>query len=223
MVVATLGICGVSAAEATGSGLNLPSSLHGYLIITDGTDIYNVARDGRTITVSAPTTNQSTNTRAAFWPASQPPAKNETVCDTWSSETRDSNQEGILLRANSQQGIFVEKNIWEGGYWNFVIESYSLSSGSFIELAGFNLSNTFDKGGVVRSFPWSMCARAIGSTISFIVRPSSQPKPSWTNSNYGGSVYIPGNSWTYPGNYGWYAAHLSPGDNLTYSDTVMSP
>jgi hypothetical protein len=221
-----LGIGGGSAAGATGPTLNLPGKLHGFLVSPDGADVFNVTDQKHVITVSAPATNQSSNTRAVFWPASQRPAKNGTVCDTWSSATQDTDQEGIVLRGTTTLGIVVEKNIYGFAYGyayaDFVIWEYAGSPAHIEKLAGFDLSNTLDPNGQLDSLPWSMCARAKGRTISFIVWPSSQSQPAWGDPNNGGSYTLPIND-IWEGNYGWYAAHLVAGDSLTYSDTSMSP
>jgi hypothetical protein len=211
-----------SAARATGPALNLPVKLQGFLLTPNGTDVFNVTDQKHLITVSAPTTNQSSNTRAVFWPTSQLPAKNETVCDTWASAAQDSDQEGIVLRATTTLGIVVEKNIYQHGYSGFVIYEYAGSPATLQTLEGFDLSGTFDPNGQLVSLPWSMCARAKGRTISFIVWPSNQPQPAWGDPNYGGSYTLPTND-VWEGNYGWYAAHLVAGDSLTYADTVMNP
>jgi hypothetical protein len=213
---------GWSAAGATGPALKLPATLHGFLLTPDDTDVFNVAANKHVITVSAPITNQSSNTRAVFWPTTQLPVKNESVCDTWTSATQNSDQEGLVLRATTTQGIFVEKNIYGYAYWVFAILEYVGSPAQLQEVANFDLSSTFLVNGQLVSLPWSMCARAKGSTISFIVWPSSQPKPVWGDPNYGGSYTLPINDvWT--GNYGWYAAHLAAGDSLAYAATALRP
>lgn len=91
----------------------------------------------------------------------------------------------------------------------------------YIKVGGFLLEEVFrpDGPGTTRlpPHPWRMCARAVGSTLSFIVWPTTHAEPAWDDARYGGSVTLP-TGWSAAGKPGWYAGHLLPGESMVYDD-----
>jgi hypothetical protein len=66
-----------------------------------------------------------------------------------------------------------------------------------------------------------MCARAVGSVVSFIVWPLADPQPAWGDPRYGGSVELPA-GWDLEGRPGWYIGHLEPGDKAGFEDLTTA-
>ena len=89
-------------------------------------------------------------------------------------------------------------------------------------IASFDLSSTFRLDSLQRPFPWTLCARVVADTVSFIVWPATQPSPSWDNPYFGGSVTLP-SGWNYPGVAGWYIGHLGAGDEATFDGLRAGP
>jgi hypothetical protein len=127
---------------------------------------------------SAPSTNTSHNTRIAFRRVADSVANDEQSCATWSSQTASLDQEGAALRVTEsgsgfRKSITVTKNIWLGGYWIFNVHVWDTSTPQVVtQIASFDLGSVFDANRQLAPLPWSLCARVVGATVSFIAWPS---------------------------------------------------
>jgi hypothetical protein len=196
----------------------------GAFVTTEGTDVYGMTVSNGLVTVYAPTSNTGSNTRALFWQAATADSADQETCATWRDNTGDSRQQGAALRVRSTPdrttAITVTNNILYGARWGFNIHVMDTAAATPIyKIGGVILEEVFRPGGStsndVEPLPWRMCARVVGSVVSFIVWPLSHPEPAWDDPRYGTSVTLPA-GWDAPGRPGWYIGHLSPGESVGY-------
>jgi hypothetical protein len=222
-----LGIAALVVAAACQPGWTpLAAGYQGAFITPEGKDVFGLTVAGTAVTMKAPTTNTGGNTRAVFWREGAVDTADQEVCATWVSHSGVDRQEGVALRVRSAQGrtraITVTNNVVYGARWGFNVHVMdSGSSTPHIKIGGFLLEEVFrpDGPGTTRlpPHPWRMCARVVGSVVSFIVWPTTHAEPAWDDARYGGSVTLP-TGWTAVGKPGWYAAHLRPGESMVYDD-----
>lgn len=204
------------------------------VISQDGTDVFALNSSRHTVTVSAPTSNKSWNTRQVFWRADARTSVDESSCAVWGNESSPHNQPAVALRiaasGNGVRAITVAKNIWFDATWNINIYLWDTSvvgsssplhqelvSGRGFPIAGLLSSKKLgDIVGGIEPFPWEMCAKVIGDQLTFRVWPLSVPDPGWGNPRFGGTVTLPAD-WVYAGQVGGYIAHLKPGDHVTFT------
>ena len=192
------------------------------LLTPDRNDTFGLAVTGATTTASAPTSNLSGNTRIAFLRLADPVAENEQSCATWSGDSSTINQEGAALRVAETSGgprraITVTKNVYFHAGWIFNVHVWDTGTPSVgTQIGSFDLSSVFRPDGQQISLPWNICARAVGTIVSFIVWPASEAAPAWNDASHGGSVTLPA-GWDYAGTAGWYIGHLQPGDSSVFT------
>jgi hypothetical protein len=227
---ATVGLVGVALLVGCQPAVTpLDASLGAAVVTTDGRDTYGLVRSGGTVTATAPQTNTGDNTRVVFWRAADDDSADQESCATWVDTPDDLQQPGAALRVRTVQGrtkaITVTSNIFFVARWGFNI--HVMDSGAaepFHKIGGFELTEIFRPGGPgtfeLPPFPWRMCARAVGNTVSFIVWPTSHAKPAWNDARYGGSVTLPA-GWDQPGKAGWYIGHLKAGESSSFADLTV--
>lgn len=205
----------------------------------DGNDTFVLNASSGVVTMAAPPSNTSTNTRQVFWPSGKTPTTDEASCQVWGNEPWLT-QPAVALRVaqsgNGVRAITVTKNIWAGATYVINIYLWDTSkvgqSGTLdqamVDLQGFQLSGLSANGGPTdgspansAAFPWEMCAKVVGSQLTFRVWPISRPDPGWGNPAYGGTVTLPA-GWTYPGSVGGYVAHLAPGVQASFTPVPFS-
>ena len=217
------------STKVTFDGSTDPSPMATTVLTPDGTDVYDVSRNGSTLDMSAPATNSAGNLREAIWPSDAPAVTNEMSCATWSTQVGSLfDQEGVMLRvAPTDDGlgtraISVTKNVIYGFVWVFNVHVWDTRHVNGYTLIGqFDLSKTLITGTTIIPFPWHICARVSGSTFQFMVWVGDNPQPSWTDASNVEQLTLP-DGWVYPGEAGWYIGHLHPGDDVTYTDLQTS-
>jgi hypothetical protein len=227
--------CSVAAAVAVAAACQpvvtpLDPSLGAAIVTSDGTDTYGLTLSDGVVTATAARANEGENTRVVFWRAANQDIADQESCATWVDTPTDRQQPGAALRVRTVRGrtkaITVTNNIYFGARWGFNVHVMdSGASEPFHKIGGFELTEIFRPGGPgtfdVPPFPWRMCARAVGDTVSFIVWPTSQPKPAWNDARYGGSVTLPA-GWDQPGKPGWYIGHLKAGQRSSFADLTVT-
>jgi hypothetical protein len=180
------------------------------------------ARDGG-IRYEAPASNQRRNLRVVTWDPTSSEAQDQEVCSTWTGETDDMTQQGVVLRIRQDGGRFravsVTKNIVMAAYSQFNVHTwdsartgtYSDGRPAIIHYEGsVHLQGMIQDYMVVKPLPWRMCARAVGLQVQLKVWPLAQTEPTWNDPNYAGAVGLP-QGWDISGRGGWFAGHLKPG------------
>lgn len=210
----------VEAADGLGAGILTP----------DGGDRYQLSLVDGVVRAAAPETNAGGNTRVGFWQSSSAWTADQQSCATWVDSESDLQQQGAALRVRTVGGrttaITVTNNIYFYARWAFNVHVMdSTARERFRQIASFDLSEVFRPGGSttydVPPYPWRMCARVVGDTLSFIVWPLSHPEPSWDDPRYGGSVRVPA-GWEAAGTPGWYVGHLEPGASVGFSELATA-
>jgi hypothetical protein len=205
-------------------------TLQAGILTSEGGDRYGLTVADGVVTASAPTSNQGGNTRVAFWQAADEWSVDQETCSTWVDARSTLQQQGATLRVRSGNGrttaITVTNNIYFLGRWIFNVHVMdSAAAQPFHQIGSFDLSEVFRPGGpdtyTVPPYPWRMCARAVGDTVSFIVWPLTHEEPSWDDPRYGGSVTLPA-AWGRAGYPGWYVGHLEPGDSVGFRDLTTA-
>ena len=126
--------------------------------------------------------------------------------------------------ATSGQALFISKNVWVNTFWKFNISRWRASDApeSATVLQQFDLSEGFGQGDDLAALPWRMCARVVGTTVSFVVWPLSQARPAPNDPAHSGSMTVPDDLMA-PGIGAWYVGHLQPGENVVYDDLSVGP
>jgi hypothetical protein len=205
----------------------LPAELDGAALTRDGSGSYGVVLSGTDLTVTGLLTGGA-NTRTAVWRRDVEVTADELSCATWTAETARYNQPGAALRlrpvAGGTTGVTVTKNVWFLGGWVFNVHVWDTRSPEPFTLVGSVILDTSFRqpDGWARPFPWRLCARAVGDRVDVLVWPAAQAQPAWGDPAYSGSVGLPV-GWNYPGVPGWYAGHLSVGEQLAFTAIAAGP
>lgn len=198
------GIARYDGSQWTGVGLT-----------RDGTD---VLRFDDSLHMWAEAGNVGSNTRIGMVPREGPAEDDGMVCATWASESSWLVQEGVLLgwSGADSSGVTFTKNIYGGATWTINAHEWRVVDGvgSFVLIGQWNLSSTTHGLGA----GWRLCGKKVGSVASFIVWPSNEDPPTWSDSAHGGSVIT---SLARPGRRGLYMGHIPPGGSAAYSDLSM--
>jgi hypothetical protein len=217
----------MAVVAACGPGVwPVDASLRAGILTPDYQDRYELSVAGDLVTASAPASNQGLNTRVAFWRSAEPASADQQSCATWVDADGRYLQQGAALRIRSAAGrtsaITVTNNIAYGWRWVFNVHVMdSASSTPYRGIGQFSLDGVFRPGGPgtidVAPYPWRMCARVVGSTLSFVVWPTAtHAQPAWDDPRYGGSVTVPA-GWEAPGAPGFYVGHLEAGDSVGFT------
>lgn len=206
----------------------LDPSLRAGILTPDGADVYGLTVANGVVRAAAPANNASGNTRVGFWRSAELASVNQQTCATWVDARSELYQQGAALRVRTANGrttaITVTNNIFFHARWIFNVHVMdSAANPRFRQIASFDLSSVFNPGGSgnVPPYPWRMCARVMGDTVSFIVWPLTHAQPSWNDARYGGSVRLPA-GWGSAGSPGFYVGHLEPGDSVGYRDLATA-
>lgn len=200
----------------------LPKDAIAHALLTpDGDDSYAYRRSGPDLRVTPLPTNTSSNLRNLFWPASAPSTTDGGSCSTWTSQSDGTYiQQGTALRVRTDadgdvaRAITVTKNIAYGVIWVFNVALWDTSKSTpRTGIAQVNLKAV----AAGKPYPWHLCARAIGTTVTLKVWVGDEPEPEWGDLSHGGSTTVP-QEWVYPGMAGWYIGHLPPGGFAAFSD-----
>jgi len=206
----------------------LPAYYSAGVLTYDQGDKFTLSSNGVDTVAAAKTINTGINTRIIFWNSKSPVLTNSEACTSFASAD-DETQEGVALRVSKDNkgivsALTVLKNVYgptvPATYSGFnVLAWYKDPAGNystFSDLGSFPFQSTFIQNGVLAPEPWSLCAKAIGNTLSFISWPANIAEPGWGTPGYSGSVQIPA---AYSSGYtGWYFGHITAGKSITYSN-----
>ncbi len=221
VVVATALVAGavvlISARDQDVTSLLTPGPLATQVLTPDGDDSYVVTRNGSSVRVAPAATNTAGNLRVALTDPNDRPHRDQQVCATWPGPLQGKIQPGLALRVRPgddgpARAITVTNNIWSGIRWQWNVHVWE-------DGAGRNLKRTFldrsFEGVGVRSMPWNICARVVGSEVSFVVWPDALARPGWSDPERSVHVTLPP-GWEEPGLPGWYVGHVPPGGSTSY-------
>jgi hypothetical protein len=115
------------------------------------------------------------------------------------------------------RGITVMKNIYGGKTSLFNVHVWDTSkpdeAGRFTQLSGSDMAAAL----AGSRYPWRLCARAVGSQITFKVWPAARPEPPWTSKTHVRATVLP-SGWDAPGVPGIYVGHLAAMLTATFSE-----
>lgn len=194
-----------------------------WVLTPDGTDRYDFAAVGGTATITAPSSNQDSNLRVAFWPTGSPAVVDSLTCATWTSQRGQNVQQGAALRLESFPGgrfraVTVTKNILWGAAWNFNVHVWdTAASPAYRKVGDFDMGEALRPGGHFKPFPWHLCVRALGATVQLKVWTGSAAEPAWGDKVHTGLVELPA-GWEGAGTTGWYIGHLPAGGAARFDD-----
>lgn len=200
-------------------------------------DTFGISSAAGAYTMFASDKNSSGNSRFVYYPSREAPSLNQESCATWLTQTPANGsgttvQEGVALRVVTSAGITraitVTKEVYGSNdhqepvnaTFDILLWDSSRPQPGLIVEGRFALESLWPNGQYV-PFPWDICARAVGPTVSFLVWPADMAQPVWGDPEYGGAVTIPPAlypNWSQPGYGGWYFGHLYPNATMTYSD-----
>jgi outer membrane protein assembly factor BamB len=218
------------------------ADLHVFRVVTNGSsdelrsstltaeraDTYDLALDADAAGAHAPAGNVGGNTRVTFTRAGIGTSTDQYSCATWASDSSWHDQEGAALRVRPVTGgvsaITVTKNVFFGANWKFNVHVWDTSrSPAAIQIGAFDLGPVFAPDEIhVEPLPWKLCAQVVGSTVSFVVWPASEPRPAWGDPTHGGSVTLPA-GYAEPGEVGWYIGHLEPDHRAEFTGLDAGP
>ncbi len=202
-------------------------------IATAHKDVFVLSYDARTgtVDVSAPSVNADSNNRGVFWPAGQHAARDGETCARWKDEDHATKvvaniQEGAALRVHTNRdgslnAITVTRNVWLDGSWIFNVNMWHVDDTyhpGLTTVLGANLHAVF---GNSPRLPWDLCAKVVGSRLSFVVWPASQAKPAYGDATHSGTVTLPPNE-VYAGYFGVYVGHLASGQSVDYDEMSVT-
>ena len=202
--------------------------------LTSGPERY-VVRTGLagavTIRAKAPNDGQplDLNRREILVQPGTRPSRDQSVCATWTDQSRDLDQEGLAVRfrvgpGDRRRAVTLTKNTYGNYVWVFNLVTWDTrrSGEPWRSFGQFDLSPVVSSNLRLLPFPWRVCLRAQGSRVDFkIWLPRREPEPSWTDPVHTRSATVP-HRFEGPGVPGWYVGHLRPGDHVTYADLRAS-
>jgi hypothetical protein len=158
-----------------------------------------------------------------------PPSVDQTVCATWTDQSRHLDQEGLAVRFRAGPGdrrrsITLTKNTYANYVWVFNLLTWDTrrTGEPWRALAQFDMSAVVSSHLKLLPFPWRVCLRAERHRVDFKVwLPGRGPEPPWTDRAHTRSTTV-GHRFERPGVPGWYVGHLEPGDHVTYADLTES-
>jgi hypothetical protein len=190
----------------------------------EGTDRYTFHSTTDGMIVRAPSTTTGGNLRMVGFKKAWPASVDQEACVTWSSGAEKLAQPGVALRIEASdervRSILITNNILYGVRRIFnvhVADTAATRNLVKIGSVSFDWASTFE-------LPWAICARAIGRTVTLKVWPSgTRPTPpAWDHPSHTASFTVP-QGWTFRGRPGFYAGHLTAGQQLTYSAISGGP
>jgi hypothetical protein len=190
-------------------------------------DSYELNGTSSDVTVSAPSTNRGSNSRAVFWPASEVSGTDSVACATWAAQSPAQSdfvviQQGFVIDAVTQDGITraltVTKDIFP--YLNDIINVHEWDTSL---ATPFTLLHQFTMSDLGLTLPWDLCARVTGDDLQFIVWTEGSTPPAWGSATRGGDVTLP-SAFDVAGEDGWYIGHLKATNTATFDNlTVGGP
>ena len=157
------------------------------------------------------------------------PSRDQSVCATWTDQSRHLDQEGLAVRFQAGPGdrrraITLTKNTYANYVWVFNLLTWDTRRPGepWRALAQFDMSAVVSSHLKLLPFPWRVCLRAVGDRVDFKVwLPGREREPTWTDPVHTRSTTVR-HRFERPGVPGWYVGHLEPGDHVTYADLTDS-
>jgi hypothetical protein len=154
-------------------------------------------------------------------------SRDQSVCATWTDQSRHLDQEGLAVRFRAGPGdrrraVTLTKNTYANYVWVFNLLTWDTrrTGEPWRTLAQFDMSAVVSSHLKLLPFPWRVCLRAEGRRVDFKVwLPGREREPSWTDPVHTRSTTVP-HRFERPGVPGWYVGHLEPGDHVTYADVT---
>jgi hypothetical protein len=203
-------------------------------ILTSGPERYAVRTGSSgevTVRARAPVAGQPLdwNRREVLVRPGVPPSSDQTVCATWTDQSRHLDQEGLAVRFQTGPGdrrraITLTKNTYANFVWVFNVLTWDTDRPGepWRSLGQFDLGAVVSPHLKLLPLPWRVCLRAVGRRVDFKVwLPDRGPEPPWTDRVHTRSTTVP-HRFERPGVPGWYVGHLEPGDQVTYADLTES-
>lgn len=222
-VIAFVPLLGASAMTA--SAVPVPAGTFRSAVLTpSGNSTIALTSVGDNLFLQAPTTATGGNFREVIWSTSSVATLNQQSCATWVGESTSSVQEGLAVRiatsGTTTRAITVTKNVVYDVHWVFNAHVWNTSSASPLTAIGqFDMSQVAkNEIGHTRFMPWSVCLRAVGTTLTFkLWFPTIMAEPSWSDPAYTRSAAIPA-AYAIPGRAGWYVGHAVKGQYTQYTE-----
>lgn len=219
----------VPAGPAVRHERTAPAPLFSRSALTSDESRYRYTRraDGAVV-VRAPKLNPDSNRREVFTEPGAPVSRNQVTCATWVEQSDPLVQEGLAVRVVDRDGriraVTLTKNTVFRVDWVFNVVTWDTARDG----DPWRDVEQFDMGSVlatpeltVEPFPWRVCLRATGRTISFKVwLPERMAEPSWQDLLYTRSTTIPA-AFNVVGAPGWYVGHVPAGGKVVYADLVV--
>jgi hypothetical protein len=144
----------------------------------------------------------------------------------WSGPVEGTSQPGLALRVRDGRGgtaqaITVTNNVFGQSRWVWNVHLWlhpHVWRIASVELPGALVRTTRE----VAPLPWHLCARAIGSEVTFVVWTGDGPAPRWEDPIHGATVELP-DGWAFEGRPGIYAGHLPAGGSTHYDRVAARP
>jgi hypothetical protein len=148
---------------------------------------------------------------------------NELACATWTSETANTVQQGVAVRVRQTgqrlRAVTVTKNVFANFFWVFNVHTWDTSrhGDPWRLVAQFDMSDVVGDQGGLLPFPWRVCLRVRGRTLSFKVWvPRKEIEPGW-----GDPVHVRRSRlsarYVFGGVPGWYVGHLRARQTTVFS------
>jgi hypothetical protein len=83
------------------------------------------------------------------------------------------------------------------------------------------MSAALQRNGAVLAYPWTLCARVVGSKLDFKVWPSRHREPAWGDATYSRTITLPPDAPT-TGTPGFFIGHLEPGGYADFTKLTTS-
>jgi hypothetical protein len=190
------------------------------VLTPDGDDSYVIDSTGVKLRTEALPSNVGGNLRTIFWPAEGPAVQDGQSCATWTAQSSDGYvQQGAALRVTTDstgvsRAITVTKNIYGGFTTIFNIHAWDTSKAvPNVQIGQVDMVQSLHR----FPYPWHVCARAVGTSVSLKTWSGTQPEPEWDDALHVRSATID-EQYVYPGKAGWYIGHLPAGSSADFTN-----
>jgi hypothetical protein len=223
------------AAALLACALALGACIHPDLaagaLTPDGDDSYDIDLDEATgtMTASAPAANTGRNLRWAFWRKADTPRLDQQICTTWvDGDISTVQQQGAALQIRKEgsrtRAVTVTRHIYGGFNGQFNVHTMDsrdpvTEAPKLTPIGAVIVTSLADE---TTPYPWRLCARIVGRTVSFVVWPLGQPQPAWGTPGAGGSTTLPEGWDAASGIPGFYVGHLTAGESVGFTDVAIT-
>lgn len=217
IAVGTLLLAGAAAHESSGSAS----------LTKDGA-AYAASAGRASLTVE--NRRSGPNQREIHWAVSRPDVADSSACATWRSGVGLS-QDGFAFRiaghTGSYRAVVLERNVYGHSFTAFRVIYFA--DGRFdVEPAVVDLSPYLATSNGTDVYPLRVCARLVGSRLSFAVARGDAPMPPLGTQGQGGTFRLRHTAVPTRGGTGIYVAHVPRGtsaviDSITFDGEPAPP